>query len=119
MVLIGTGREVSLRIEAFEQLESEGACARIVSMASGEFFAQHDKSYRDKVLPPSVSARISVEAGLTIGWNCQVEASGEKIGMRGFDASAPIADLLKEFRFTRETAVAAARRRLDFPEKSP
>jgi transketolase len=70
-------------------------------------------------LTPSVSGRVSVEAGSTIAWDCQVGASGEKIAMRGFGASAPIADLLKEFWFTRETLVAAARRQLDFPEKSP
>ena len=70
-------------------------------------------------LTPSVSARLPVEAGATIGWDCFVGASGEKIGMRGFGASAPIADLLKVFWFTRETVVAAARRQLDFPEKSP
>ena len=70
------------------------------------------------ILTPSVSARVSVEAGSTIEWDCQVGASGEKIGMRGFGASAPIADLLKEFGFTRETLVAAARRRLDSSEKS-
>jgi len=68
------------------------------------------QAYRDEVLPPEISARVSVEAASTIGWDRYVGATGEKIGMHGFGASAPIADLLKKFGFTREAVLAAARR---------
>jgi transketolase len=112
VILIGTGSEVSLCIEAFEQLEREGISARVVSMPSMELFEQQDQVYRDKVLPPEISARVSVEAGSTIGWDRYVGLTGEKIGMHSFGASAPIADLMKKFGFTRETVVAAARRQL-------
>ncbi len=112
VILIGTGSEVALCLQAFEQLEGEGICARVVSMPSWELFEQQDQAYRDAVLPPEISARVSVEAGSTIGWDRYVGATGEKIGMHGFGASAPIADLLKKFGFTREAVLAAARRQL-------
>jgi transketolase len=112
VILIGTGSEVALCLEAFEQLEREGICARVVSMPSWELFEQQDQAYRDEVFPPEISARVSVEAGSTIGWDRYVGATGEKIGMCGFGASAPIADLLKKFGFTREAVLAAARRQL-------
>jgi transketolase len=112
VILIGTGSETALCLEAFEQLEREGICGRVVSMPSWELFEQQDQAYRDEVLPPEISARVSVEAGSTIGWDRYVGANGEKIGMHGFGASAPIADLLKKFGFTREAVLAAARRQL-------
>lgn len=112
VILIGTGSEVSLCIEAHEQLEREGIAARVVSMPSWELFEQQDQAYRDSVLPPEITARVSIEAGSTIGWDRYVGAAGEKIGMHGFGASAPIEDLLKKFGFTREAVLAAARRQL-------
>jgi transketolase len=122
VILIGTGSEVQLCLEAFEQLEREGISARVVSMPSWELFEQQNQAYRDAVLPPEISARVSVEAGSTIGWDRYVGTAGEKIGMRGFGASAPIGDLLKKFGFTRDIVLAAARRQLerrDSLEKSP
>ena len=112
MILIGTGSEVSLCLEAFEQLEREGISARVVSMPSWELFEQQDQAYRDAVLPPDIVARVSVEAASVIGWDRYVGATGEAIGMRSFGASAPIADLMEKFGFTREAVVAAARRQI-------
>ena len=112
VILIGTGSEVSLCIAAFEQLERDGIAARVVSMPSWELFEQQEQAYRDSVLPPEITARVSVEAGSTIGWDRYVGAGGEKIGMHGFGASAPIEDLLRKFGFTREAVLAAARRQL-------
>ncbi len=113
VILIGTGSEVSLCLEAFEQLERDGIAARVVSMPSWELFEQQDQAYRDEILPPEITARVSVEAASTIGWDRYAGATGEKIGMHGFGASAPIADLLKKFGFTREAVLAAARRQLE------
>ena len=84
VILIGTGSEVSLCIAAFEQLEREGIAAWVVSMPPWELFEQQEQAYRDGVLPPEFTARVSIEAGTTIGWDRYVGAAGEKIGMRGF-----------------------------------
>ena len=81
MILIGTGSEVALCIEAYEELKLEGIPARVVSMPSWELFEQQDQAYRDGVLPPNVTARVSVEMGSVIGWDRYVGATGAKIGM--------------------------------------
>jgi transketolase len=112
VILIGTGSEVALCIEAFEQLENEGVAARVVSMPSWELFEQQDQTYRDEVLPPEVTARVAVEAASPIGWDRYVGATGAKIAMCRFGASAPIADVYKKFGFTREAVLDAARRQL-------
>jgi transketolase len=123
VILIGTGGEVALCLEAFEDLTREGIGARVVSMPSWELFEQQDRAYRDEVLPPAVSARVAVEAASPIGWDRYVGATGGKITMCDFGASAPIADLKKKFGFTREAVVAAARRQIaraaDNLEKAP
>jgi transketolase len=108
-ILIGTGSEVSLCVEAYETLKAEGIAARAVSMPSWELFEQQDQAYRDSVLTPGVTARVSVEAGSVIGWDRYVGATGAMIGMRTFGASAPIKDLLMEFGFTPEKVLAAAK----------
>ncbi len=109
VILIGTGSEVALCADVYETLKAEGIAARAVSMPSWELFEQQDRAYRDSVLPPSVMARVSVEAGSVIGWDRYVGASGARIGMRTFGASAPIKDLMTKFGFTPENALAAAK----------
>ena len=81
VILIGTGSEVALCIDAYEELKREGIPARVVSMPSWELFEQQDQAYRDGVLPPDVTARVSVEMGSVIGWDRYVGATGAKIGM--------------------------------------
>ena len=103
VLLLATGSEVSLCVEAFEQLSKEGIKARVVSMPSWELFEKQDQAYRDSVLPPGVKARVSVEMASTFGWTRYVGMSGSSIGMHSFGASAPLKALLKHFGFTVET----------------
>ena len=112
VILIGTGSEVALCVEAYEALTREGVAARVVSMPSWELFEQQDQAYRDSVLPPGVSARVSVEQGSVIGWDRYVGMNGAKIGMHTFGSSAPIKDLLKKFGFTPDKVEAAAREQI-------
>ncbi|SEU23376.1 transketolase [Stigmatella erecta] len=109
VVLIGTGTEVPLCLQAAEQLQSEGVKARVVSMPSWELFEQQDEAYKDSVLPPSVRARVSVEQAAAFGWERWVGLTGKAIGMRTFGASAPIKSLLQKFGFTVENVVKAAK----------
>jgi transketolase len=109
VILIGTGSEVALCVAAFEQLEREGIPARVVSMPSWELFEQQDQAYRDRILPPDITARVSAEMGSVIGWDRYVGATGAKIGMHTFGSSAPLKNLLMEFGFTAEKVLAAAR----------
>ena len=102
VILIGTGSEVALCVEVYETLKQDGIAARVVSMPSWELFEQQDQAYRDSVLPPDITARVSVEAGSVIGWDRYVGAGGAKIGMHTFGASAPIKDLMTKFGFTPE-----------------
>ncbi|MGH6884450.1 MAG: transketolase [Geminicoccales bacterium] len=108
VILIGTGSEVSLCLEAHEALAAQGISARVVSMPSWELFEAQDVEYRREVLPPSVGARVSVEKGSTFGWDRYVGPHGEIIGLRTFGASAPLAELQKKFGFTVDNIVAAA-----------
>ena len=112
VILIGTGSELSLCAEAYRLLEAEGIKARLVSMPSWELFEQQTVSYRDSVLSPGITARVSVEAGAVIGWDRYVGPGGCRIGMHGFGASAPIKDLLQKFGFTPAAVVAAAKRQI-------
>ncbi len=112
VILIGTGSEVGLCLEAYEMLKRQGVAVRVVSMASWELFDLQDEAYRDSVLPPEIAARVSVEAGAVIGWERYVGTSGMKIGMRSFGASAPIGDLMAKFGFTVEKVVGAAKAQL-------
>jgi transketolase len=112
VLLIGTGSEVALCAEVYEELNKEGVAARLVSMPSWELFEQQDQTYRDSVLPPAVKARVSVEAGSMIGWDRYVGMSGARIGMHTFGASAPIKDVMKKFGFTPEAVLAAAKQQL-------
>jgi len=110
VILMGTGSEVSLCIEAYEKLKAEGVQARVVSMPSWEIFERQDTAYKESVLPSSVTARVSVEMAATFGWERYVGLKGQKVGMHRFGASAPLKDLLKFFGFTVEAVVAAARK---------
>jgi transketolase len=109
VILIGTGSEVSLCVEAYEKLSSEGVKVRVVSMPSWELFDHQDQSYRDNVLPPNVKARVSVEQLSTFGWEHYVGSSGQRIGMKSFGASAPLKELQKKFGFTVDNVVKAAK----------
>jgi transketolase len=112
VLLLATGSEVSLCVEAFEQLAKEGIHARVVSMPSWELFEREDQAYRDSVLPPSVKARVSVEMATTFGWSRYVGMSGYSLGMHTFGASAPIKALQKHFGFTVENVIAAAKQQI-------
>jgi transketolase len=109
VILIGTGSEVALCIDAYKELTRGGIAARVVSMPSWELFEQQDQAYRDHVLPPDIAARVSVEMGSEIGWDRYVGATGAKIGMTTFGASAPLKDLLPKFGFTQAHVAAAAK----------
>jgi transketolase len=112
VLLLATGSEVALCLEALDRLKAEGIKARVVSMPSWELFDDQPKDYRDRVLPPDVTARVSVEQASAFGWAKYVGATGHSIGMRSFGASAPLKDLLKKFGFTSEHVVAAAKEQL-------
>jgi transketolase len=110
VILMGTGSEVSLCVEAYGKLKAEGIQARVVSMPSWDIFEQQDAAYKESVLPSSVTARVSVEMAATFGWERYVGIKGRKIGMHRFGASAPLKDLLKYFGFTADAVVTEARK---------
>jgi transketolase len=109
VILMASGSEVSLCVEAYEKLGAAGLKARVVSMPSWELFETQDAAYKESVLPPTVTARVSVEMASTFGWDRYTGPKGKIIGMRSFGASAPLKDLLKKFGFTADHVVAAAR----------
>ncbi|MGH9369402.1 MAG: transketolase-like TK C-terminal-containing protein, partial [Thermoanaerobaculia bacterium] len=113
VVLLASGSEVPLCLQAYEQLTAEGVKARVVSMPSWELFERQSQEYRDSVLPPAVTARVSVEQASTFGWGRFVGAAGETIGMKTFGASAPLKELQKKFGFTPEHVVTAAKTALE------
>jgi len=112
VILIATGSEVGLAVEAFEQLSADGVGVRVVSMPSWELFDAQPSEYRDEVLPPSVTARVAIEQASTFGWERYVGAGGAVIGMDTFGASAPLKHLQTKFGFTPEAVVGAAKARL-------
>jgi transketolase len=112
VLLLATGSEVALCLEAHERLQAEGIKSRLVSMPSWELFDDQPQGYRDTVLPPEVTARVSVELASTFGWAKYVGAAGQSIGMHSFGASAPLRELTKKFGFTPDDVVAAAREQL-------
>jgi transketolase len=112
VILISTGSEVSLCVEVFEKLSSEGVKARVVSMPSWELFEHQDATYRAVVLPPAVTRRVAVEQASTLGWERYAGLGGTIIGMKTFGASAPLKELLVKFGFTPEHVYAAAKERL-------
>ncbi|ALO07555.1 Transketolase [Streptomyces venezuelae] len=112
LVLIATGSEVHLAVEAREQLQAAGVPTRVVSMPSVEWFEEQDQAYKDSVLPPSVKARVAVEAGIGLTWHRYVGDAGRIVSLEHFGASADAKVLFREFGFTPEAIVAAARESL-------
>jgi transketolase len=112
VILIGTGSELQLCVAAHERLAAEGVRSRVVSLPSWELFDAQPEAYRHAVLPPAIRARVSVEAGSTMGWERYVGIDGARIGMTGFGASAPIKDLMNTFGFTVDHVYEAARQQL-------
>ncbi len=108
VILIGTGSEVQLAVEARTQLAEKGVRARVVSMPCREWFDAQEQSYRDTVLPPIVKARVSVEAGVAQGWREVVGEAGRIVSLEHFGASADYARIFKEFGITAEAVVLAA-----------
>ncbi|NWL31625.1 transketolase [Paenarthrobacter nitroguajacolicus] len=109
VILIGTGSEVQLAVQAREALQAEGIAARVVSMPCVEWFNKQDAAYRESVLPASVKARVSVEAGLALGWREFVGDAGRSISLEHFGASADYKRLFNEFGITAEAVAAAAK----------
>ena len=108
VILIATGSEVALAVEARERLQGEGIPTRVVSMPCREWFDAQDRSYRDLVLPPQVRARVSIEAGIAMSWHDLIGDAGVAVSLEGFGASAPYRRLFEEFGFTVDNVVAAA-----------
>ncbi|GAC1665523.1 MAG: transketolase [Candidatus Acidiferrum sp.] len=108
-ILMGTGSEVSLCLSAYEQLTAEGVKVRVVSMPSWEIFEHQSREYRDSVLPPGVTARVSVEQASILGWDRYVGSKGKIIGMHTFGSSAPIKDLQQKFGFNPDKIAAAVK----------
>jgi transketolase len=112
VIIIATGSEVILAVEAHEKLLGEGIRSRVVSMPSWELFEDQTEEYRNSVLPPTVTARVAVEEASTLGWERYVGPSGQVIGMRTFGASAPLKELQRKFGFEPDQVVAAAKKQL-------
>ena len=108
MIIMATGTELQMAVDAYEKLSKEGIKVRVVSMPSWELFEKQSKEYRNSVLPFEVKARMSIEQSSTIGWERYVGLDGVSIGMKTFGASAPLKDLLVHFGFTVEKVVEAA-----------
>ena len=108
-IVIATGSEVQICVEAVARLQSEGVAARLVSMPSADVFEAQDQEYRDAVLPPSIRNRVAVEAAAVDYWHKWVGMDGKIIGMRSFGASAPGDVLMEHFGFTADAVVAAAK----------
>ena len=109
VILIASGSELGIILEARERLEAEGTPTRVVSLPSWYLFGRQEKDYRDSVLPPEISKKVSVEAASTFGWTRWVGASGSSLGLDHFGASAPSDILFEKFGFTVEDVVKAAR----------
>lgn len=112
VILIATGSEVSLILEAQAKLKEEGIAARVVSMPSWELFEKQEKAYQEKVFPPNIRKRLAVEAGSPLGWHKYVTDEGSIIGLTTFGESAPAADLMKFFGFTVDNVVKTAKKLL-------
>jgi transketolase len=112
VILLGTGSEVQIAVAAREALEADGVPTRVVSLPCWEWFAEQDDAYRDEVLPPAVRARVSVEAGVPMGWRDFVGDSGRMVALNHYGASASYSKLYEEFGLTSEAVVAAARESL-------
>jgi len=119
LILMATGSEVSLAVFAHEKLQEEGVRSRVVSLPCWEIFDRQDKSYRDEVLPPGVTARLAIEEASPLGWERYVGDAGEILAMRTFGQSAPFADVEAELGFTPEKIAQAAREVVERAAVSP
>jgi transketolase len=108
LILIATGSEFSLAVATAKLLETHGTKTRVVSMPSWELFGQQSDAYRESVLPEAVRARVSIEAGATLGWHRWIGDRGIAVGLDHFGASAPAADIAREFGFTAEAIAKLA-----------
>jgi transketolase len=115
VILIASGSEVNLAVDAHEKLAAEGIRSRVVSMPSWEIFEHQPKEYRESVLPKEVTARISVEQASTFGWERYIGSSGRMIGMHTFGASAPLKELQRKFGFEPGRIVEVAKELLGRP----
>jgi transketolase len=113
VILIGTGTEVGLCVQAYEQLVAEGIKARVVSLPSWEIFEHQDEAYKESVLPSAVKARVAVEQAGTFGWRRYVNSNDAIVAMKTFGASAPLKELTKKFGFTVDNVVATAKREIE------
>jgi transketolase len=109
VILIATGSEVALAVAAHEKLISEGVRSRVVSLPCWELFERQEQSYRDEVLPPQITARVSIEEASTLGWDRFVGPEGAKIGMHTFGSSAPLKDVQTKFGFTPDRVAETAK----------
>ena len=116
VIIIASGSEVSLAVEAHESLLAEGIRSRVVSMPSWEIFEQQSQAYRDSVLPPAVKARVAVEQASIMGWERYVGSSGHVIGMKTFGASAPLKELQRKYGFEPNQVIAAVKQQLGLGE---
>ncbi len=109
VILIATGSEVALAVEAHERLAADGVRSRVVSLPCWELFERQEEAYRHEVLPPAIQARVSIEEASTMGWDRWVGENGRRIGMHTFGSSAPLKDVQTEFGFTPDKVVEAAK----------
>src|SRR5439155_317621 len=116
LILMATGSEVSITVEAWEKLTAEGIAARVVSLPSWELFEEQSAEYREQVLPPSVKARLAVEAASSFGWTRYVGDHGDIIAMEGFGASAPGEVAMEKFGFTAQNIIGRAKALLARPK---
>nr|MBA3321020.1 transketolase [Pyrinomonadaceae bacterium] len=113
VILMATGTEVGLVVEAYEKLVAEGVKARVVSMPSWELFEHQDEDYRNQVLPPDVRARVAVELASRFGWQRYTTNNDQVVAMKTFGASAPLKELAKKFGFTVENVVETAKKEIE------
>jgi transketolase len=118
VILIASGSEVSLCVNAHEELLAQGIRSRVVSMPSWDIFEHQPQAYRDSVLPPDVTARVAVEQASTFGWDRYVGWSGRVIGMKTFGASAPLKELLRKYGFEPERVTEVAKKLLGKGKKN-
>jgi transketolase len=112
VILIASGSELALAVDAYERLVPQGVAVRVVSMPSWALFERQSADYRDSVLTPEITARVAIEQASTFGWERYVGLTGAVVGMRTFGASAPLRELQTKFGFTPEAVVAAAKSQL-------
>jgi transketolase len=113
VILMATGTEVGLAVDAYDRLTKDGVRTRVVSMPSWELFEEQDDAYKKSVLPPEIRARVSIELASAFGWQRYVGTGGAMIGMSTFGASAPLKDLTKKFGFSADAVVAAAKAQVE------